>query len=331
MTMASHAQTEDRRIGEFTYLAASVENSLYRNGKVFTRRDGSGNDNSWVGADLQKCRMPVADARELSGPQRKTLHTNGFEILQDPLETPFADFLDHETVVRRYYPHCAGIIREASGARHVAAFDHNIRSVSGNQSKRRSEGGQLVQPPLHMVHGDYTLTSAPQRARDLAKPPTSNDTFAAVLGAGKTLLDEVSVEKALTSGRFAIINLWRNIAEEPVATHPLALCDAAKVHPNDLVVFEIHYADRIGENYYAKHTDQHQWYFYSAMTRNEALLIKQWDSAGELAQSQGNNADATNPEAPCTFSFHSAFEDPTAPADAPDRWSIEVRCVALFD
>ncbi|MCP5083982.1 MAG: hypothetical protein GY948_20025 [Alphaproteobacteria bacterium] len=331
MSLVSHAEIDESRIGEFTYLAASVETSLYRNGKVFTRRDGSGNDNSWVGADLQKCQMPVADARGLSGPHRKTLHTNGFEILQDRLETPFADFLDHDTVVRRYYPHCAEIIQAASGASLVAAFDHNIRSVSGSQSKRRSEGGQLVQPPLHMVHGDYTLTSAPQRARDLARSPTSNDTFGALLSEGETLLSEADVERALSSGRFAIINLWRNIAEEPVATHPLALCDAAKVHPDDLVVFEIHYADRIGENYYAKHTEQHEWYFYSAMTRDEALLIKQWDSAGELAHSEGRNADALNPEAPCTFSIHSAFADPTAPADAPDRWSIEVRCVALFD
>lgn len=331
MSLASQTQIDERRIGEFTYLAASVENSLFRNGKVFTRRDGSGNDNSWVGADLQKWQMPVEDARALTGTQCKTLHTNGFEILQQPLESPVLDFLNHDTVVRRYYPQCADIIREASGASFVAAFDHNIRSVSGSQTKRRSEGGQLVQPPLHMVHGDYTLTSAPQRVRDLAKSPTNNDTFGTLLSEGETLLDEADVERALGSGRFAIINLWRNIAEEPVATHPLALCDAAKVHPEDLVVFEIHYADRIGENYYAKHTDQHQWYFYSAMTRDEALLIKQWDSAGELARSEGRNADALNPDASCTFSFHSAFEDPMAPADAPDRWSIEVRCVALFN
>ncbi len=331
MSLASHALAGDTRIGEFTYLSESVEPSLYRNGKVFTRRDGSGNDNRWVGADMRKQQMPVADARGLSEGQRKTLHSNGFELLQDPLETPFADFFDHDAVVRRYYPHCAAIIQEASGAGIVAAFDHNIRSVSGSRSKRRSEGGQLVQPPLHMVHGDYTLTSAPQRARDLAKSPTSNDTFAAVLSEGETLLQSADVERALNSGRFAIINLWRNFAEEPVATHPLALCDAAKVHPHDLVVFEIHYADRIGENYYAKHTGQHEWYFYPAMTRDEALLIKQWDSAGELARSGGKNADAQNLEAPCTFSFHSAFEDASAPAEAPDRWSIEVRCVALFN
>ena len=331
MILASHTESDENRIGEFNYLADSVEPSLFRNGKVFTRRDGSGNDNRWVGAHMQKHRMPVTDARGLSGGHRKTLHANGFELLHEPLENPPVDFLDHDAVVRRYYPHCARTIQQSSGASLVAAFDHNIRSVSGSRNKRRSAGGQLVQPPLHMVHGDYTLTSAPQRARDLAKSPTSNDTFAALLADGETLLRQAEVEQALSSGRFAIINLWRNIAEEPVATHPLALCDATRVHPDDLVVFEIHYSDRIGENYYAKHTPQHEWYFYSAMTRDEALLIKQWDSAGELARSEGRTGDAQNPEAPCTFSFHSAFEDPSAPANAPDRWSIEVRCVALFD
>ena len=35
--------------------------------------------------------------------------------------------------------------------------------------------------------------------------------------------------------------------------------------------------------------------------------------------------------APCTFSFHSAFKDPASSADAPDRWSIEVRCMVIYD
>jgi hypothetical protein len=244
---------------------------------------------------------------------------------------PDIDFLDHDQVVRGYYPQCAEIIREASGANFVAAFDHNIRSATGKKSKRSIEGGQQVQPPAHVVHGDYTLTSAPQRLRDLAKPPTSNDTFATQLSDGQSLLDQAEVERALDSGRFAIINLWRNIAQEPVATHPLALCDATSVRPDHLVVFEIHYADRIGENYFAKHSDDHRWFFYPELTRDEALLIKQWDSAGELARSKGANADAVSPDDPCTFSFHSAFKDPTTPPDAPDRWSIEVRCVALYD
>jgi len=258
---------------------------------------------------------------------------NGFEKLTCPVATRDLNFLDHDQVVRSYYPECAEIVREASGARIVAALDHNVRSAVGKQSKRRIEGGQQVQGPAQVVHGDYTLTSAPQRLRDLARPPTTNDTLGKILGEGKALLDADEVEHALSDSRFAIINLWRNIAQEPVATHPLALCDALGVRREDLVVFEIHYADRIGENYFAKHSDGHQWYFYPGLTRDEALLIKQWDSAGELARSNGGHADAdaANPDTPCTFSFHSAFEDPETPPDAPSRWSIEVRCVALYD
>ena len=329
---ATTTAADDIRVGSFRYLKPSVEHSLYRNGKVYTRRDVDGSDDAFIGVDLESRDMPVHDARRLeAGPARRTLRDNGFEMLPRPLADPDLDFFDHAQVVRGYYPQCVEIVREASGASIAAAFDHNVRSASGKKSKRRIEGGQQVQGPAHLVHGDYTLTSAPQRLRDLTKPPAINDTYRTALAEGETLLDGDAVERAIADGRFAIINVWRNIAAAPVATHPLALCDAASVRPQDLVVFEIHYSDRIGENYFAKHADEHQWYFYPGLTRDEALLIKQWDSDGELARSKGANADAVNRQAPCTFSFHSAFEDPTTPEDAPDRWSIEVRCVALYD
>jgi hypothetical protein len=183
------------------------------------------------------------------------------------------------------------------------------------------------------VHGDYTLTSAPQRLRDLTKPPKTNDTLRGIgLEGARSLIRPDEAARVLAEGgRFAIINVWRNIAKEPVSTHPLALCDAQTVRPEDLVVFEIHYQDRVGENYFAKHSPEHQWFYYPQITRDEALLIKQWDSAGPLARSQGGRDDASDPQAPCTFSFHSAFEDPSTPPDAPDRWSIETRCFVLYD
>jgi len=327
--MNSVSQTD--RIGGFTYLDASTTTSLLRNGKVFTRRDDSGTDNEWVGVTPDKRETPVHNARTYDGAQRHTLEFNGFELVERPLADSDIDFLSNDSVVSTYYPHCQEVIRQACGARIVAAFDHNVRSVSGNQKNQRIAGGQQVQPPLHMVHGDYTLTSAPQRLRDLAKPPTSNDTFRSKLADGDTLLDPADVDYALKNGRFAIINLWRNIAAEPVFTDPLALCDAARVSPEDLVVFEIHYADRIGENYYAKHSENHQWFFYPEMTRDEALLIKQWDSGGELSRSNGTRADNAQPGGSSTFSFHSAFSDSSVVAKTPDRWSIEVRCAALFD
>ena len=331
MNVAQQAQTDAVRTGAVTYLAASVETSLYRNGKVFVHRNTEGNDTPWVGADVDKRQMTIHDARGLAEPERRTLEANGFEMLGRPLTDLEIDFLDHEQVVRRYYPHCADIVREHAGARIVKAFDHNVRSAAGKLSGRRIAGGQQVQRPAQIVHGDYTLTSGPQRLRDLANPPAVNDTYRTQLADGETLLDDADVTRALDSGRFALINLWRNIAEQPVATYPLALCDAVSVHPDDLVVFEIHYADRIGENYFAKHADDHRWYFYPALTRDEALLIKQWDSAGGMARSEGASADAMCPDAPCTFSFHTAFQDPMTAPDAPDRWSIEVRCIVLYD
>ena len=312
-------------------MADTAVPSLYRNGLVLTRRDGDGSDAQWRGVDLVKQEMEVHDARGFTGAARPVLDRHGFELVDQPLPNNDIDFLDNEQVLRDYYPHCEHVIREATGARIVAAFDHNVRSAAGKQSKTRIDGGQQVQGPAHVVHGDYTLTSAPQRLRDLTEPPKANDTLAPLLPSGEALLDSQEIETALESGRYGIVNVWRNIATEPVAVNPLALCDATCVSPEDLVVFEIHYADRVGENYFARHAPAHRWCYFPAMTRNEALLIKQWDSAGQLARTKGAEADTEQGGNPCTFSFHSAFEDPSTPADAPDRWSIEVRCALVWE
>ena len=284
---AGETALEGVRLGVFHYMQPSAESSLYRNGRVLTRRDRDGSDSDRLGVDLEERDMPILDARGLAPGEQPTLAANGFELLRRPMADPDLDFLDHDAVVRAYYPECAEIVRAATGAATVAAFDHNIRSATGKSGQQRIAGGQQVQGPAHLVHGDYTLTSAPQRLRDLARPPSLNDTYRTALPEGATLLDGQAVEEAMESGRFAIVNLWRNIAREPVATRPLALCDAASVRPEELVVFEIHYGDRVGENYFAKHDPRHRWVYWSAMTRDEALLIKQWDSAGELARSEG--------------------------------------------
>ena len=160
-------------------------------------------------------------------------------------------------------PNKAEIVKDVTGAAHVFAFDHSIRSAAGKENRRRITGGQEVQGPAHVVHGDYTLTSAPQRLQQLASPPSGNDTLRPLLGGARSVVEPALAERALDKGgRFAIINVWRNMAKEAVATHPLALCDAQSVYPQDLVVFEIHYQDRVGENYFSKHSPRHQWYYY---------------------------------------------------------------------
>lgn len=315
------------------YLADSVESSLYRNGKVFICRDQDGNDYDYHGVVTEERGVVINDARSLEQSWR-LLELRGFELLHRPLQRPDIQFFKHRQVVQEYYPECANIVRRATNAVQVYAFDHNVRWIAGKQSGKRVEDGQQVQGPIYAVHGDYTLTSAPQRLRDLTNPPGINDTLLSVLNEGEALLSADFVSRVLDEGRrFAFINVWRNIDHSPVLSDPLTLCNGQTVVPDDLVVFEIHYHDRIGENYFAKYSPNHEWWYYPKMTRDEALLIKQWDSDGVLAQFGSTRPDHTegDGDGPCTFSFHTAFSDPSTPPDAPDRQSIEVRCVAFFD
>ncbi len=317
--------------GAFNFMVASTESSLFRNGAVMIRRDPDGNTADVKGIEVEEHSLWVRNVRHLAREARPTCATNGFELQTQPLADESLNFTDHVQVVEGYYDQCAAIVQRVTGAR-AYAFDHNVRSATGKKDQQRIAGGQQVQGPAHLVHGDYTLRSAPERLHQLAEPPSGNDTLLGFLETGKSLIAPEEAARALDDGgRFAIINVWRNIAEEPVATNPLALCDSQTVLPEDLVVFEIHYPDRIGENYFAKYSPRHTMYYYPAMTRDEVVLIKQWDSAGSFVRSNGDVGDMHDPGAPCSFSFHSAFVDPDTPEDAPDRWSIEVRCMVIYD
>jgi len=332
MTQSAIPVTDcEASVGRLNYLDSSVPSSLYRNGKMLLRRNADGSDSELEGVVFEERQVTVRNARLLEGDQRRTVEKNGFELCFRPLAHPDLDFFDHQDVIQHYYRECEQLVQEVTGAATVVAFDHNVRSTDGKRHKQRIRGGQAVQGPARMAHGDYTLTSAPERLRRLAQEPCGNDTLRSTIAPGESLLDPAEVEQAIGEhGRFAIINVWRNIAEEPVATHALALCDTQTVTPKDLSVFELHYADRVGENYFSKQDPGHEWYYYPAMTRDEAVLIKQWDSAGSLAQSKGQRPDSDDPQAPCTFSFHSSFDDASTPPNAPARWSIEVRCVVIY-
>lgn len=323
--MQSLAQGLSMTQGTVKYMPPEAEHSLYRNGKVYMQRDASGDDSTWVGTDLVDHVMAIGDARSLPIDHRKTLAANGFELISVPFGDDY-DFLDTSWLVSSYYPECEEIVRQITGSSTVKAFDHNIRSAQGKNSKQKLNNGQNVQGPVHVVHGDYTLTSSLDRMRQLCETPRINDTYAMHFSPGQTLLDSEETEAAIRDGRVAIINLWRSIASDPVEVNPLAVCDSTSVIPEDLVVFEIRYADRTGENYFVKYSPSHNWWFYPQMNRQEALLIKQWDSHGGLAKSSGSESDADL----STFSFHTAFEDPTTRDDAPDRRSIEVRCAVIY-
>jgi hypothetical protein len=155
----------------------------------------------------------------------------------------------------------------------------------------RSTG--IARQPVPRVHNDYTVKSGPQRVRDL-------------------LGDEADV---LLKKRFSVINVWRPI-RGPIQDSPLAVSDARSVGEADLVPTDLIYPDRVGEIYYVRYNPEHKWFYAPAMRTDEVLLIKCYDSA----------ADGR-----ARFVPHSAFVDPTTPAGALPRESIELRTLVFYD
>ena len=117
-----------------------------------------------------------------------------------------------------------------------------------------------------------------------------------------------------TGRRYSLVNLWRS-THHPVLDAPLALCDAGTVAFDDLVASDIFYPDRNGEIYQLVHHAAQQWWYFPAMTRDEVLVFKQYDSA---------------PAPLARHTPHAAFDHPLTPADAPLRESIELRCLLIY-
>jgi hypothetical protein len=296
-------------------------------------RDTTGSDSPLEGATWDALDVNIHNGRN-SGEALK-LNTNGFELMPSHVSDVEINFFDQNDVVKSYYPICEDLVakalRDALNASSnnnftVKAFDHNVRSTGTTERTIENSSGGTIQQPVAVVHGDYTRVSAPRRLQDLALPPKTNDVLKERLGE-KTLLDPTSVEGAIDGKqRFALINVWRNIQKEkPVMQYPLACVDASTTRFDSLKTFQIHYKDRIGENYFACHDPGQKWWYYSAMEHDEALLIKQWDSFGGLAR----GLDQDEKGKACTMSLHSSLLD--ASSDATERESIEVRCVVIWD
>ncbi len=194
---------------------------------------------------------------------------------------------------------------EAIRTRHYAEAMELLEELTGasrvvvfdHTIRRRIPGAAdraagIPRQPVPRVHNDYTVKSGPQRVREL-------------------LGDEADT---LLQKRFSVINVWRPI-RGPVQDSPLAVSDARSVADQDLVATDLIYPDRTGEIYYVKFNPEHKWFYAPAMRDDEVILIKCYDSADDGR---------------ARFVPHSAFVDPTSPAGAPPRESIELRTLVFY-
>lgn len=214
-----------------------------------------------------------------------SLDTQGFVLTAH--DSKVVNFYDDNEVREVYYPEVERLLKAATGAGKVVIFDHIVRNVA-----EAKPGANNVREPAKLVHNDYSFTSAPRRVRDHV-PEEADE---------------------LLRHRFAEINVWRPI-RGPVLDSPLALCDARSLTTEDTVATDLVYPHRVGETYSFTYNPNHQWFYFSKMQRNEALLLKCYDS---------------KEDGRARFTAHTSFDDPTIPADAPPRESIEVRALVFF-
>ena len=287
-----------------------------------TRRDGSSSDGHLIGANWNPQRVLVRDGRREKKP--RTLDANGFAMLADA-KPQHSEYYDERAVVGDYYAACEELVKRVSGASLVVAFDHNVRCDTGKAWGRRLRGGNRVQGAAALVHNDYTADSASRRLAMLTQPPTLlKESLRAKYGT-TPLLRGPAVDDAIAGKRrYAFVNVWRPIST--VESKPIGCIDATTVSSDELVTLTVHHADEgtDGGIYFASHRPAHKWFYYPAMTPDEVLLIKQWDSHGGMAR--GDAADKGH----ATFTLHSAFADPTTMPTAKDRESIEVRLVLIY-
>lgn len=260
------------------YLVPGVERPIY------IASEGGAGAAMRIGAEFEDREVSIHDARQLRSPP--TLDREGFCLL--PHVSEVDDFYNIDKDRAHYESRISELVLSVTGARDVLVFDHTLRSDSP-----AVRGEHTTREPASVIHNDYTDASAAKRLRDLLPPPEA---------------------QARANRRFAIINVWRSI-KGIVLNSPMACCDAATVSPDDLVASERRARERTGELELVSWNPQHSWYYYPEMNRDEALLIKTFDSALDGRARR---------------SIHTAFVNPLAPADASPRESIESRLLAFF-
>ena len=250
--------------------------------KLVNETFGPNNIRRRTSGSEERHRVEISNGREA---RDLALESNGFVLVEH--RTAMRDFFDGSELKQVYYPEVEALIKRIAGASRVIVFDHTLRS--GSETEREA---RLIREPVLSAHNDYTEWSGPQRVRDL-------------MGAEA---------ESLLERRFAIIQVWRAIAD-PIRSNPLAMTDARSVAPEDLLVAERRYPNRIGQTYRLRYNPAHRWFYFPEMRRDEAIVFKVFDSLKDGR---------------ARFTPHTSFEDPATPAGAPPRQSIEARAIAFF-
>lgn len=240
----------------------------------------------------------IADARPLqaqAASEAAFFDRHGFVLLDAP--TAVRDWSDAADVARAYMPEVEAMIRtRLLPGRKLAIMQppNVLRRGAGTDNPNYANG----------VHQDYGTT-----ADDFQRSVAAYAGEEAAAG-WRSRFGQDGVEGLM------MLDFWRTTMDVPLRHMPLALCDPTSVAADDLVpsaMEGIAPGGAITHHVSLRYNPAQRWYYYPDMAPNEVLVFKLFQLMRD--------------EEPPRYRacFHSAFADPTTPADAPPRQSCEHR------
>jgi hypothetical protein len=258
---------------------------------LFVAPGGHVDAGTYRGYDVQ-----IRDGRPIQ--DRFTLERNAFTLLHQTC--PIEDFADAEQVDTVYKPAAAALVQETLGADLIVPMKVVFRLGT-------HPGGTKAQPPAAQVHTDQS-------------PQTSHRRF------------EQAYREHFPDGkpwrRAVMTSFWR-VINEPPQDWPLALCDFQSVDVEEGQNNPLLWVDELPADPHAeilrietatvtggsvfRYQPHHEWWYFSEMNRDEALLFVLNDTDQSTAWR-------------C---LHSAFRNP-AVSEEHTRHSAEFRTIAFF-
>ena len=204
----------------------------------------------------------IRDARNVYGIYSKaqdSLHLLtegvGFALIQSGSQ--IKDWRDSKNVASIHYSECRELAEALLPDARVLSIDsHTFRDE--DKKEHYYVDGIQYGPPALAVHNDY----ADSLSEDGKK---ITQRFTEIIGLP-------------TDKRIIGLNIWRSVTPKPLERFPLAICDRTSIDLDDLE-YKLNVNAPVPFNaHYCKPNDEQRWYYYSRMTREEALVFLTYDS-----------------------------------------------------
>ncbi|MGB0697419.1 MAG: CmcJ/NvfI family oxidoreductase [Rhodospirillaceae bacterium] len=208
--------------------------------------DAGGVSGEVIAPELVKTAITLRDLRR--GEATVSFAQDGLAFLQAPSAIASFETATESPWRSRYDQELSALLTETLAAAEVVIFDHTLR-IDAAAAERR---------PARNVHNDYSREGARQRLIEVLGPERA---------------------EAWEGGHYAFINVWRPVGA-PINTAPLGFVRPASIAPEDWILLDLIYPDRIGQILGLTANPAHDWVYLSKMTRDEVALFTIYDNTG---------------------------------------------------